>query len=309
MSARASDSPSGPNAGANLDGEMSIIRTVKRAFGTLESSLEKQSEVSNEEISNGNGDLQSHISQNESEPQTRRQIDLVQELYERSQPDSHEIDVVDVVDEQHSNPPLQNDSRHFSIDYSGANDQELSLENIVAMDGLREDVILYRTGKPSSDLYKIKFGDWSCFKDLLQKAAASFNTERSEAKRLRELSLCSDSKAEEILNKYNVSQLIKKGVDIIQKEFFPELPAVENEEYWTARKKRKKDPATEQDSEFVDDYVPNPRMRSLIQSVESNVPTIIELRNKEWFTVRDLRALFDSIINSNSSIFKFDAEV
>jgi hypothetical protein len=63
------------------------------------------------------------------------------------------------------------------------------------------------------------------------------------------------------------------------------------------------------DSEIVDGYVPNLRMKSLLQSVESNAVSIIELRNKEWFSVRDLSALFDSIIKYNSSVFKFDAEV
>ena len=114
--------------------------------------------------------------------------------------------------------------------------------SIAAMESLRKSVLFYRTAKPSSEPYKLKFGDWTSFKALLQEAAEAFRSGSSEASRLREISLCSDSKSEELFNKEDVSCLIKKGVDIIHKEFFPDLPAVENEEYWNARKKRKINP-------------------------------------------------------------------
>ena len=301
MSACACDSPSVPNTATDLDGEMSIVRTVKR--GPRESSPAKHLDASNEENSIEEGDSDSLNSQNVPERQIRRRIDVSQEMHENPQPELYELHEV-----HDSIQPSQNHAS-FSIDYSGTNDQELDPENIAAMESLRKSVLFYRTAKPSSEPYKLKFGDWTSFKALLQEAAEAFRSGSSEASRLREISLCSDSKSEELFNKEDVSCLIKKGVDIIHKEFFPDLPAVENEEYWNARKKRKINPAAEQASEIMDDYVPNLRMRSLIQSVESSIATIIELRNKEWFTVRDLRALFDSIINSNSSIIKFDAEV
>jgi hypothetical protein len=302
MSAGTSDSPSGRNTAAD-DGEMSIIRTVKRAFDTLESSPAKHSEFS--EYSSEIVDSDSHIFEDIPERSIRRRIDVFQEeTQESSQSDSLVLH-----EQQHSHHQLQNDARPFSIDYSGTSDQELELECIAAMNLLRDDVILYRTAKPSNELYKLKFGDWASLQQSLQNAAATFKSDSTEALRLRELSLCSDSKAKERFNIKDVPRLIKKAVDIIQKEFFPDLHAADDEEYWNAKKKRKMIPNAEQDSETMADYIPNPRMRSLIQSVKNNVPTIIELRNKEWFTARDLRALFDAIINYNSSIIKFDAEV
>jgi hypothetical protein len=101
------------------------------------------------------------------------------------------------------------------------------------MDSLRKDLILFRTAKPSSELFKLKFGDWLSIKQLLQSAAASFETDSNEAKRLQELSFCADSKAPVRFNMKEVSHLTKKVFDIVQNEFFPDLPP-ENEEIWNA---------------------------------------------------------------------------
>jgi hypothetical protein len=291
------DSPSASNAAAGLDGKMSINRTVKRVLGTSDSSPAKHTDVSNEENPKGGSDSDSHTHQiylTEPGRRIRRRIDEFQELQE-----SLQSELLDL--QQDRNHPSENDSRPFSIDFSGTTDQELELENIAAMDSLRDVIEKYHTERPSSDVFQLDFGDWSCFKQCLKRVADNFEDGSAQAKRLLELSLCSDSKAAERFNKKEFSHLIKKAMNIIQNEFFPDSPAFENKEYWISRKKRKTD--------LVDNYVPNPRMKSLIQSVESNVPLVIELRNREWFTVRDLRALFDSIIKYNSSVLKFDAEV
>jgi hypothetical protein len=356
MSDCASESPPGLNAAAaaDLDGDMSINRTVKRAFGTLESSPVKLPDISREEIDAGHSDsvvVDSHVCENER--LIRRRIDL----QESEQSESLELSEQQ---QQYSNHPLLNDSRPFCIDFSGSTDQERELENFAAMDTLRQDIISFRTERRTSEAFQLKFGDWMSIRQSLQNVADTFKSDSMEARRLRELSLCSDSKAVGIFNIHDTSYLIKKAFDIVQKEFFPDLPAVEDEQYWTSmskkRKRRKRaadqdhsmhalheshhagdglnHPQTDQNAsgadqsaliitsneagssvpnlrlaEIVDDYVPNPRMKILIQNVESNSISIIELRNKEWFTVRDLRALFDSIIKCNSSVFKFDAEV
>ena len=106
------------------------------------------------------------------------------------------------------------------------------------MDLLRKDLILFRTARPSSEVFKLKFGDWLSIKHLLQSAAKSFENNSNEAKRLQELSVCADSKAPVRFNLKEVSYLTKKVFEIIQKEFFPDLPA-ENEEIWNALRDRR----------------------------------------------------------------------
>ena len=86
---------------------------------------------------------------------------------------------------------------------------------------LRKDIIAFRTARPCSEEFKLKFLDWIGVQSLLQSAAKTFERNSDEAKRLQELSLCSDSKSSEILNKDDVPHLIKKVFWHSSKRIFP----------------------------------------------------------------------------------------
>jgi hypothetical protein len=102
------------------------------------------------------------------------------------------------------------------------------------MDSLRKDLILFRTAEPSSDVFKLRFGDWLSIKHLLQSAAASFDNDSNEARRLLELSVCADSNATARFNLNGVSHLTKQVFDTIQNEFFPDLPPESDDFFWNA---------------------------------------------------------------------------
>ncbi len=100
------------------------------------------------------------------------------------------------------------------------------------MDSLRKDLILFRTAEPSSDVFKLRFGDWLSIKHLLQSAAASFDNDSNEARRLLELSVCADSNATARFNLNGISHLTEQVFDTVQNEFFPDLPPASDELFW-----------------------------------------------------------------------------
>jgi hypothetical protein len=104
----------------------------------------------------------------------------------------------------------------------------------IFMEKLREDLVRYRSLRPSSASYKINFGDWPSVSRLIKRAAEGLEPGSREALRLRELSLCRDSRSSTPLNSKRVGKVINQVFEIIQMEFFPDLPSACDKENWIA---------------------------------------------------------------------------
>ncbi len=300
---------------------MSINRTVKRAFGSMDSSPAKPSDVSNVTIATGDHELDSNTSEGFlavsglSGLPIRRRIDEFQVLQESEPLQLHE--------QHYSSYSLQNEMGH-GIDFSGMSDQEDGPENI---SGRQIPFTHHESGDGPSNHPDAQIlndagdpGNLECFDPKSPPSLLSV-AERPIPS--------SQRNSEPSLNAHD--GVLNEHLDV---ESPPSLLSVAERPIPCSRHDSGDGPSSNSDvvpndagssecvelgsphtllsprsdSEIVDTLFP-PRLKGLIQSIEKDVLTKVELRTKEWFNIKCLKAVFDSIIKYNSSVTHVDAEV
>ena len=309
MSAYESESPSSHVAAADLDGEMSINRTVKRAFDTLDSSPAKHSAVSNKAITIGDNDLDINTPEDcpvVSGLAIRRRIDEFQEMQEQSQSEPLQLH------KQHaSSSSLQNEMGSFSFDFTGMSDQEDELENIAESPipcSQHDSGGEWLSSRPDAKILN-EPGSSECFDlesfqhDSPQLGSRVLNKARSSEHLDLESppSLLSVAERQIPCSRHDSGDGPSSKLDGVVLNDAGSSECIDLESSHSLSSPRS-------DSEIVDVVFP-PRMKGLIQSIESDILSKLELRTRAWFDINCLRAAFDSIIKYNSSVTHVDAEV